>query len=99
MNSKLQSKRLDRLFAAVMLLKNTEECYNFFEDLCTVPELRAMAQRFHVAELLAEGLVYNNIVKITGASTATISRVNRALSMGSDGYKVVIEKLADGSRK
>lgn len=99
MNSKLKSARLERLFEAVMQLESTEECYDFFEDLCTVPELKALAQRFHVAELLTDGMVYNDIVKATGASTATISRVNRSLNMGSDGYKIAIEKLAADKRQ
>ena len=93
MNSKLQSETLENLFHAVLSLKTIEECYNFFEDLCTVPELKALSQRYQVAQLLLDGNVYNDIVKKTGASTATISRVNRSLSFGSDGYKTVIEKL------
>lgn len=98
MNAKLKSKRMDRLFEAILRLKNTEECYNFFEDLCTAPELKALAQRFHVAELLADGMVYSEIVKVTGASSATISRVNRALNLGSDGYRAVIDSMASGNR-
>lgn len=93
MNSKLKSERLDNLFKAILTLSTVEECYDFFEDLCTVPELKALSQRYHVAELLVEGKVYNDIVKETGASTATISRVNRSLSLGSDGYRTSIEKL------
>ena len=93
MNSKLQSARLDRMFEGILALSTIEECYNLFEDLCTVPELKALSQRFHVAELLLDGNVYNNIVKETGASTATISRVNRSLTLGSDGYKSVIDRI------
>jgi TrpR-related protein YerC/YecD len=92
-NSKLQSARLDRMFEGILALSTIEECYNLFEDLCTVPELKALSQRFHVAELLLDGNVYNNIVKETGASTATISRVNRSLTLGSDGYKSVIDRI------
>ena len=98
MNAKIQSARLDRLFEAVLRLEKIDECYNFFEDLCTVPELKALTQRFHVAELLVSGMVYSDIVKATGASSATISRVNRALNLGSDGYKNVIGKLAAGKK-
>ena len=93
MNSKLQSARLDRMFKGILTLTSVEECYDFFEDLCTVPEMKALSQRFHVAELLLDGKVYNDIVKETGASTATISRVNRSLTLGSDGYKNVIDKI------
>lgn len=93
MNEKLQSETLERLFQAILALESVEECYNFFEDLCTVPELKALSQRFQVAELLVGGRVYNDIVKETGASTATISRVNRALSLGSDGYRTMLGRL------
>ena len=93
MNSKLKSEKLERLFEAIMALSSQEECYNFFEDLCTVTELKALSQRYEVAELLLDGKVYNDIVKETGASTATISRVNRSLSLGSDGYKTIISRL------
>jgi len=94
-NSKLQTERLDRLFEAVLTLESVEECYNFFEDLCTPPELDAISQRFHVAELLTQKKIYNEIARITGASTATISRVNRALRLGSDGYVTAIGRLQD----
>lgn len=93
MNAKLQSETLENLFRAILSLETIDECYNFFEDLCTVPELKALSQRYQVAQLLLDGNVYNHIVEQTGASTATISRVNRSLSFGSDGYKSVIEKL------
>ena len=74
-----------------------EECYNFFEDLCTVQELKALSQRLQVASMLSDGKVYSDIVAKTGASTATISRVNRSLNYGCDGYKVIFERLkADG---
>ena len=97
MNDKLKNKNLDALMTAVLSLKNIEECYDFFEDLCTVTELKAMEQRYEVAYLLYEGNVYGDVVKKTGASTATISRVNRSLNYGSNGYRVVFERLkADG---
>ena len=81
------------LFEAILALETTEECRAFFQDLCTVAELRAMAQRLEVAQLLDEGLIYNDILQRTGASSATISRVNRALQYGADGYKAVLPKL------
>ena len=72
-----------------------DECYRFFDDLCTVPELKAMAQRFSVAKMLNEGEIYNDIVKETGASTATISRVNRSLNYGNDGYEMVFARMKE----
>ena len=93
MNSKLKDANVDFLFQAVLALKTPEECYSFFEDLCTVPELKAMSQRLHVAKMLSEHRVYRDIVNETGASTATISRVNRSLTYGSDGYSIVFERL------
>ncbi|MBR5071791.1 MAG: hypothetical protein IKX27_07845 [Oscillospiraceae bacterium] len=87
------SDALDSLFEAIMALETQEECYDFFEDLCTVPELKAISQRYTVAKLLLEGNVYSKIVAQTGASTATISRVNRSLSYGCDGYKQVLAKM------
>ena len=81
------------LFEAILSLRDQEECRAFFQDLCTVAELRAMAQRLEVAQLLDEGLIYNDILKRTGASSATISRVNRALQYGADGYKTVLPRL------
>ena len=74
-------------------LKNEEECYRFFDDLCTVPELKAMSQRLAVAHMLSQKQVYSDIVAETGASTATISRVNRSLNYGSDGYDLVFSRL------
>ena len=88
MNTKLKDMNVDYLFKAVLSLETMEECYSFFEDLCTVPELKALSQRLEVAKMLSEGCVYSDIVAKTGASTATISRVNRSLNYGSDGYKV-----------
>ncbi|MBE6837053.1 MAG: TrpR-like protein, YerC/YecD [Ruminococcus sp.] len=93
MNNKLKDKNLDDLFEAVLCLENIEECYDFFEDLCTILELKSLSQRFQVAKLLNEHKVYSDIVNETGASTATISRVNRSINYGSDGYKVVFERM------
>ncbi len=95
MNTKLKDMNVEFLFKAVLSLKTMEECYNFFDDLCTVPELKALSQRLEVAKMLSEGRVYSDIVAKTGASTATISRVNRSLNYGSDGYKVIFERVKD----
>lgn len=81
------------LFKAILTLENEKECSDFFEDLCTVPELKAMAQRIVVAKMLSEHYVYSDIVEKTGASTATISRVNRSLNYGMDGYTAVFARL------
>ena len=81
------------LYQAILKLKTPEECYNFLMDLCTVPELKAMEQRFEVAQLLNQGMIYNKILELTGASSATISRVNRSLNYGTDGYRLVIERM------
>ncbi|MFT8888363.1 MAG: YerC/YecD family TrpR-related protein [Ethanoligenens sp.] len=93
MNSKIQNEHLDYLFKTILSLENIEECYNFFEDLCTVAEIKAMAQRLHVAKMLRDRHIYSDIVASTGASTATISRVNRCLHYGSEGYSTVLERL------
>ncbi len=93
MNSKLKGKNFDFLFKAILSLQSMEECQDFFDDLCTVPELKAMAQRLQVAKMLSDHRVYSEIVNETGASTATISRVNRSLSYGSDGYAVIFKRL------
>ena len=95
MNTKLKDMNVDFLFKAILSLETIEECYNFFDDLCTVPELKALSQRLEVAKMLSEGRVYSDIVAKTGASTATISRVNRSLNYGSDGYELIFERLAD----
>ena len=94
MREKLEIKNLDDLYEAVLCLETVEECRLFFKDLCTIPELKALSQRFLVAKMLTEKHVYNDIVRETGASTATISRVNRSLSYdGSGGYGIVFEKF------
>ncbi|WP_299449051.1 YerC/YecD family TrpR-related protein [uncultured Phascolarctobacterium sp.] len=83
----------DQLFKVILSLKDTEQCYKFFEDLCTVSEVKAMAQRLEVARMLDEGSIYEAIVEKTGASTATISRVKRCLVYGADGYSSVMDVL------
>lgn len=93
MNSKLKNDQTDFLFEAILTLKTKEDCYRFFEDLCTQPELNAMSQRIVVAKLLNEKTVYNEIVKQTGASTATISRVKRSLNEDTDGYMLAFKNL------
>ncbi len=93
--SKFQSDAVDGLFKAILLLENVEECYRFFEDLCTVGELHSLAQRMEVAKLLDRNKTYIEIAKQTNASTATISRINRALEYGADGYKVILERLKE----
>ena len=93
MNAKLQDGNIDFLFQAVLSLETSEECYRFFDDLCTVPELKSMSQRLAVAKMLSDKQVYSDIVAKTGASTATISRVNRSLNYGSDGYELVFSRL------
>ena len=96
MNSKLKDIHMDALFEGILSLDSVEECYNFFEDLCTITELRAMAQRFQVAKMLDEGQIYSDIVRETGASTATISRVNKCLVYGTDGYRTVLDRTKEG---
>ncbi|WP_139905502.1 YerC/YecD family TrpR-related protein [Clostridium thermarum] len=91
--SRLESAEMDFLFDSILCLKNREECYRFFEDLCTINEIKALEQRMQVAKMLKQGKTYNDIAHITGASTATISRVNRALTYGSDGYNLVFERV------
>ena len=88
--SDLHSEAADRLFDAILSLEDREACYAFFEDLCTITELQAMSQRFHVAQLLNEGLVYSEVGRISGASSATISRVNRCLQHGAGAYRAVL---------
>ena len=95
MNSKIKSKEVDFLFSAILELKNEDECYQFFEDLCTVNELKAMSQRLVVAKMLSEGRVYSDIVEATGASTATISRVKRSLDYGCDSYSLVFGRMEE----
>ncbi len=96
MNSKLNDNNMEYLFKAILTLENVEECYSFFEDLCTVPELKALSQRLHVAKMLTDNHVYSDIVKETGASTATISRVNRSLNhYSTGGYSLVFGRVEE----
>lgn len=93
MNKKFEDKSVSILYKALLSLKNEEECEAFLEDLCTITEIKSMAQRLEVAQLLNNKTVYTEIAKKTGASTATISRVGRSLNYGTDGYKLVIDRL------
>lgn len=93
MNKKIKTDAVDQLFDAILCLKNREECYSFFEDLCTVNELLSLSQRFEVASMLRKSNTYLEIADKTGASTATISRVNRSLNYGNDGYDMILERL------
>lgn len=90
-----RTESVEALFQAILKLKTAEECAAFFEDLCTIKELREMAQRLSVAQMLANGQIYANIAKETGASTATISRVNRCLSYGNGGYEMILSRLKE----
>lgn len=93
MNKKIQTTAVDHLFEAILCLQSKEECYNFFEDLCTVNELLSLSQRYEVASMLRDRKTYLEIAEKTGASTATISRVNRSLNYGNDGYDLIFERL------
>ena len=93
MNKKLKTDAVDQLFEAILSLETKEECYAFFEDLCTVNELLSLSQRFDVAAMLSNHRTYLEIAEKTGASTATISRVNRSLNYGNDGYNMLFERL------
>lgn len=97
MNNKLKDGVTDNLFKAILQLKDTEECYAFFEDLCTIAEIKALAQRLEVAKMLNDGMKYNEISEKTGASTATISRINRCLNYGADGYRLILGRLDSGT--
>lgn len=91
--SKIKDKQIDELFEAILKLENIEECYRFFEDICTINELKSISQRLEVAKLLRQEKTYNEIEDKTGASTATISRINRALNYGADGYNLILDRL------
>ncbi len=91
--SKIKDDLTDQLFQAILSLKDIEECYRFFEDICTINEIKSLAQRLQVAIMLKDKKTYQEIVEETGASTATISRVNRSLIYGADGYKIVFERI------
>lgn len=92
-HSRIKDKNTDFLFECILELKDLDECYAFFEDLCTVPEMKSLAQRIVVAKMLTDKNVYKDIVSMTGASTATISRVNRSLRYGCDGYTDIFARL------
>lgn len=97
--SRLKDEFTERLFEAVLLLQNKEECYRFFEDLCTVAEIKSMGQRLEVAKMLDQDRTYTDIAEETGASTATISRVKRCLFFGADGYRWVLDRLQEKQQK
>jgi len=98
-NDKLKDKHMDALCDAILLLKNREECYSLFDDLCTIAEIKSFSQRLEVAMLLDEGHTYSEILEKTGVSTATISRVKRCLDYGADGYKMVLSRMHDAQNK
>lgn len=93
MRKNIKNEGIDYLFEAILKLEDVQECYDFFEDICTVNELHALAQRMHVAKMLREQNTYLEIAEKTGASTATISRVNRSLNYGNDGYDLVFSRM------
>ena len=96
--SKVRSEQTDLLMEAVLRLESVEDAYRFFEDICTIPELKSIAQRLEVAVLLRDKVTYNEIVEKTGVSTATIGRVNRALSYGAGGYEAILKKVTEGKK-
>ena len=93
--SKLKRDDIDQLFDAVLTLEDREDCYRFFEDICTINEIHAIAQRLQVAKLLSEGKTYSEIENVTKASTATISRINKCLVYGAEGYQRILERMKD----
>ncbi len=95
MNKLLKKPRNDKLYEAILSLKDVEECKQFFEDLCSISELMAMEQRYQVASCLHKGMIYNDILAETGASSATISRVNRSLQYGKGGYEIVFQRVGE----
>ena len=95
MNQKIRTEAVDHLFDAILCLKDKEECYTFFEDVCTINEILSLSQRYEVARMLREHRTYLDIADQTGASTATISRVNRSLNYGNDGYDMVFNRLKE----
>lgn len=96
MSKNIRTKAVDHLFEAILTLENPEECYTFFEDVCTINELLSLSQRFEVARMLRSHKTYLEIAEETGASTATISRVNRSLNYGNDGYDMAFARMKDG---
>lgn len=96
--SKFQREDIDELFDGILTLKDREDCYRFFEDICTVNEIHAISQRLQVAKLLYKKCTYSEIERLTGASTATISRINKCIVYGADGYKRVLAKLDEDKK-
>ena len=94
-----KKEKSDKLYQAILQLKDPQECYDFFQDLCTVSELRSMEQRYEVATLLNNGLIYNDILERTGASSATISRVNRSLNYGMGAYRIIFDRMKEDEQK
>ena len=99
MSKTVRTEAVDHLFEAILTLENKEECYTFFQDVCTINELLSLSQRYEVAKMLREKKTYLEIAEKTGASTATISRVNRSLNYGNDGYDIVFGRLPDEGKK
>ena len=99
MNEKMKDEKTDLLFRGILSLETIEDCYIFFEDLCTVPEIQEMSRRLYAAKLLSENCVYTDIAERTGLSTATISRVNRCLKYGADGYATVLGRLREQEKE
>ncbi len=95
MGTNIRNEEMNSLFEAIITLQNEDECYKFFMDVCTINELQAMSQRYEVAKMLKDKKKYTEIAEVTGASTATISRVNRSLNFGNDGYELVFGRLED----
>lgn len=93
MSKDIRTEAVDHLFEAILCLKDKEECYTFFEDVCTINEILSLSQRFEVARMLRQQKTYLDIAEKTGASTATISRVNRSLNYGNDGYDMVFDRM------
>ena len=99
MSRNIHNERTDRLLDGILSLQNREEAYRLFEDLCTVNELESLGQRFEVAGMLREDRTYQDIAQTTGASTATISRVNRCLNYGTDGYVMVLDRMSNENQR
>ncbi len=97
MSAEFENEMIDQLFEAILLLESKEECYKFFEDICTINEIESLAQRLEVAKLLEKGATYEQIAEKTGASTATISRVKRYLNYGAQGYKMILARMDNNS--
>jgi TrpR-related protein YerC/YecD len=96
---KLNQREVEQLFRAILTLETVEECYRFFDDLCTIGEIKSLAQRLEVARMLKQGYTYSQIEEKTGASTATISRVKRCLHYGMDGYNLVLARLEEAEKE